>query len=257
MTIQLEQPSFKLGRYSFLVLFLCLFITLLWQLPVSFISPQIEKMSACKIKLYQVQGTLWNGSSSIGLSELNEAGACKAPSAITERLYWKTSCQLLSAQCHTDISVSRSQQPIRIVFGFKGVQIQNNQIQLPANLLESLGSPWNSLHPQGLLDIHWNDLNFSKNSDGMVSVKVVNLSSSISKVAPLGSYELKISLNNPISANLITLNGPLILNGQGQFINQALHFEGNASSTPEAKNSLTGLISVIGIKNGDNYQLKF
>jgi general secretion pathway protein N len=107
------------------------------------------------------------------------------------------------------------------------------------------------------LDIHWNDLSLSKNSAGTMNIKLVNLSSAISKVAPLGSYELKISLNQPISANLITLNGPLILNGQGQFINQALHFEGTASSTPEAKNSLTGLLSVIGIKNGDNYQLKF
>jgi len=257
MTIQLKQPSFKLGKYSFIVLFLCLLTTLFWQFPVSLISPQIEKVSACKIKLYQVQGTIWNGSSSIGVSELNEFGTCKDPTAITERLYWKSSCQLFSAQCHTDISVSRNQQPIRITYGFRGIQIQNNQIQLPANLLASLGSPWNSLHPQGLLDIRWNDLNFSKNSDGLVSVKVVNLSSAISKVSPLGTYELKINLSNPIRANLITLNGPLILNGQGQFINQALRFEGNASSTPEAKNSLTGLLSVIGIKNGDNYQLKF
>jgi len=257
MTIQLEQPSLKLGKYSFLVLFLCLVITLLWQFPMSLITPQIEKRSACKIQLYQVQGTLWNGSSSIGVSELNDAGTCKDPFAITERLYWTTRCQALSLQCHTDISVSRTQQPIRINFGFRGIQIQNNQIQLPANLLESLGSPWNSLHPQGLLDIHWNDLSLSKNAAGTVNIKLVNLSSAISKVAPLGSYELKISLNQPISANLITLNGPLILNGQGQFINQALHFEGTASSTPEAKNSLTGLLSVIGIKNGDNYQLKF
>ena len=257
MTIQLEQPSLKLGKYSFLVLFLCLVITLLWQFPMSLITPQIEKRSACKIQLYQVQGTLWNGSSSIGVSELNDAGTCKDPIAITERLYWTTRCQALSLQCHTDISVSRTQQPIRINFGFRGIQIQNNQIQLPANLLESLGSPWNSLHPQGLLDIHWNDLSLSKNAAGTVNIKLVNLSSAISKVAPLGSYELKISLNQPISANLITLNGPLILNGQGQFINQALHFEGTASSTPEAKNSLTGLLSVIGIKNGDNYQLKF
>jgi general secretion pathway protein N len=224
---------------------------------MSLITPQIEKRSACKIQLYQVQGTLWNGSSSIGVSELNDAGTCKDPIAITERLYWTTRCQALSLQCHTDISVSRTQQPIRINFGFRGIQIQNNQIQLPANLLESLGSPWNSLHPQGLLDIHWNDLSLSKNAAGTVNIKLVNLSSAISKVAPLGSYELKISLNQPISANLITLNGPLILNGQGQFINQALHFEGTASSTPEAKNSLTGLLSVIGIKNGDNYQLKF
>jgi general secretion pathway protein N len=257
MTIQIEQPTLKLGKYGFLLLFLGLLIIFFWQFPISFISPQVEKMSACKVQLYQVQGTLWKGSSSIGVSELNESGTCKAPSALTERIYWTTHCQLFSAQCQTDISVSRSQQPIRIFFKIGSIQIPNNQIQLPANLLESLGSPWNSLHPQGGLDIHWNDLKISKNLDGLVSIKVINLSSAISKVAPLGSYELKISLNSPITANLITLNGPLILNGQGQFNNQSLQFQGTASSTPEAKNSLTGLLSVIGIKNGDNYQLKF
>lgn len=257
MTIQLEQPSLKLGKISFSVLFIAFLMIVLWQFPMGFITPQIEKMSSCKFNLYQTQGTFWKGSSSIGVSELNESGTCKSPLAVTERLYWTTSCQLFAGQCQTDVAVSHSPQPIRIIYRLGGIQVQNNQIQLPANLLESLGSPWNSLHPQGVLDIHWNDLSFSKNADGMISIKVVNLSSAISKITPLGSYELKILLNQPISANLITLSGPLILNGQGQFTNQALHFEGTASSTPEAKNSLIGLLSVIGIKNGDNYQLKF
>lgn len=257
MSIQLEQTTLKLGKVSFSVFFICLFIITLWQFPIRFITPQIEKMSNCKLSLYQTQGTIWKGSSSIGLSESNGESGCKPPLAVTERLYWTSSCQLLASQCQTNISVSHSSQPIRIVYRLGGIQIQNNQIQLPANLLESLGSPWNSLHPQGVLDIHWNDLNLSKNSNGIVSLKIVNLSSAISKIAPLGSYELKIFLNQPIRANLITLSGPLILNGQGQFTNQALHFEGSASSTPEARNSLTGLLSVIGTKNGDNYQLKF
>jgi len=257
MTIQLEQPTLKLGKISFLILFIAVLTVIFWQFPMSFITPQIGKMSACKFNLYQTQGTLWRGSSSIGTSELNDSGGCKSPVAVTERIYWVTSCQLSAGQCQTEVSISHSPQPVRIIYRLGGIQIQNNQIQLPANLLESLGSPWNSLHPQGILDIHWNDLSLSNNADGMVSVKLVNLSSAISKITPLGSYELKIFLNQPISANLITLSGPLILNGQGQYINQALHFEGTASSTPEAKNSLTGLLSVIGIKNGDNYQLKF
>ncbi len=257
MTIELERKPFKLGKYGFLTLIVCLFITFIWQFPIGFISPQIEKMSHCKVGLYQAQGTIWKGSSGISLSELAQDGGCKVPFAVTERIYWTTSCQPLSGQCETSVSMSRMTQAIQINFHLKDIQIKNNQIQLPANLLEGLGSPWNSLHPQGILDIHWNDLTFSKNTDGMISVKALNLSSSISKITPLGSYELKVNLNSPMSANLITLNGPLILNGQGQLNNQALHFEGTASSTPEAKNSLTGLLSVIGIKNGDNYQLKF
>jgi general secretion pathway protein N len=257
MTIQLQQPSLKIGKYSIFVFVLFLLFIFVWQFPMHWLSPSVEKVTGCKVGLFQVEGTFWRGSASISFSVQNDNKTCKAPTAVSERFYWHSSCSLFSGQCQTDIFIRSALKPVRIITRLSGIEIQNNQIQLPAEILVGLGSPWNSLQPKGTIDIHWNNLFLTENMTGNLNVKINNLSSAISKIRPLGSYELKIQLDPPITANLITLNGPLILNGQGKFMNQSLQFEGSASSTPEAKNSLAGLLSVIGIKNGDNYQLKF
>ena len=49
---------------------------------------------------------------------------------------------------------------------------------------------------------------------------------------------------------LSTLQGPLLLSGQGQWVGQRLRFTGEARATPEREAALSNLLNIIGRRNG-------
>ena len=279
MKLTFEKLSFKPGKYQATFLVLSLVGLLLWQFPISLLSSQVAKLTQCRVILHQASGTVWQGSSGFGFAQqISGSSQCTPPTAVTERIHWSTLCHLVDLNCQMTVSHPSFQKPLQVTARSDRIEFSPHQMKLSANLLEGFGTPWNTLRPQGDLEIFWNGLQFSKQSEGMISIKITNLVSPISPVKPLGSYELKLNLqsdplvttnasnitntsNTSNTSNmlmqLITLQGPLILNGKGQLGLNKVNFEGDASADPEARNSLIGVLSIIGIKNGDHYQLKF
>jgi len=49
---------------------------------------------------------------------------------------------------------------------------------------------------------------------------------------------------------LNTLEGSLVLTGQGQWVGQRLRFDGAASATPGSIDALSNLLNIIGRRNG-------
>jgi general secretion pathway protein N len=150
-------------------------------------------------------------------------------------------------------------------------QIMANEIKLPANILEGLGNPWSTLRPRGELGARWTDINLvnfggseagNTSASGVIRIIISRLTSPISPVKPLGGYEISANIGQDgVNWTLSTTSGPLLLKGQGDFSNQAgnkgMHFSGEASASPEAQESLIGLLSLLGKKEGDTYRLKF
>lgn len=258
MKLEFDKYSYRFGWVSRGLTLLVILFLIVAYMPVRFFTAQIAESSGCKMILNQPSGSVWRGSASLGFSEPSGGNTktCIPPYAMTERFSWKSHCSILHQQCTFKVEHDHLGKPLQIVLSMRSITIESNNIELPGNLLEVFGSPWNSLHPRGKLKLQWSDIALSKLMSGNVEFQLNDMSSAISPIKPLGSYALKFQIENDLKFELFTLKGPLILNGQGQYQNNRISFAGDASAAPDSLPSLIGLLSIIGNRNGDVYRFK-
>src|SRR5258705_449328 len=78
----------------------------------------------------------------------------------------------------------------------------------------------------------------------------------LSTVAPLGSYRLRIAgAGAPPTMELVTLSGPLQMQGKGTMEGSRIRFKGVAGAEPEMRPALNGLLGVLGMRSGDKVLL--
>lgn len=276
MKLVLDFSYPKLPKFFWLVLIVACLTVLVRQFPVSWISGAVENQTACRVMLHQAAGTIWQGSAALAFSEPNaSSGGCREPLSATERFHWVSTCKLISLTCVTELQFAALEQPQQISWSLAKTQILANEIKLPANILEGLGNPWSTLRPRGELGARWTDINLvnfggsnagNTSASGTIRIIISKLTSPISPVKPLGGYEISANIaQDGLNWTLSTTSGPLLLKGQGEFRgkensaggNAGMHFSGEASASPEAQESLIGLLSLLGKKEGDSYRLKF
>jgi general secretion pathway protein N len=273
MKLTLDRAKMRLPLWLYLVTgLLCAGLALI-QFPVSWVSGFLGGQTACRVVLQEPIGTIWQGSAALGFSESNAMGeGCKPPLAQTERFQWKTTCQMTGLTCTTEIQFSALEKPQIAQWGWgRPVTIVGNEITLPTAILEGLGNPWSTLRPRGTLSARWTDLKWTLStensmsdgggSSGIIHISISNLTSPISPIAPLGSYEIQANLaQNASSWILSTSSGPLLLKGEGEIGHgsgsKGLQFSGEAAAAPEVADALVGLLSLLGKREGDSYRLK-
>jgi general secretion pathway protein N len=268
MKLALDLSHPKLPKLYWFVLVALVSLIMIWQLPISWVSGLVASQTGCRVLLQQPTGTIWQGSAALAFSEVNASeGTCREPMAVTERFHWNSHCNLSSLSCSTEIEFAALEKSQEITWGLSKTQVAANEVKLPANVLEGLGNPWSTLRPRGQLGARWTDLvlgglmaptNSPKNArSGVIRIIITNLSSPISPIKPLGAYEILANLGDDgLHWSLSTTSGPLLLKGQGG-TQLGVHFEGDASASPEAQESLLGLLTLLGKKDGDSYRLKF
>ena len=282
MKLVLDFTHPKLPKLFWAALVLSCLVVLVRQMPISWVSGSLASQTACRVMLQQPIGTIWQGSAALAFSEPNATeGGCRDPMSVTERFHWATSCKLFSLSCNTELQFAALEQAQQIRWSLGKTQIAANDIKLPANVLEGLGNPWSTLRPRGELGARWTDINLAgpignytafgasnTPSSGVIRIIISNLTSPISPVKPLGGYEIAANIaDTGMNWTLSTTSGPLLLKGQGEFSNKGnsggagkgagMHFSGEASASPESQESLIGLLSLLGKKEGDTYRLKF
>jgi general secretion pathway protein N len=278
MKLVLDFTHPKLPKLFWVVLLLACLLVVIRQMPMSWVSGSVASQTACRVMLQQPIGTIWQGSAALAFSEPNATeGGCREPLSVTERFHWSTSCKLLSLTCNTELQFAALEQAQQIQWSLGKTQIAANEIKLPANVLEGLGNPWSTLRPRGELGARWTDINLkglslfggsNTPSSGVIRIIISNLTSPISPVKPLGGYEISANIaDTSLNWSLSTTSGPLLLKGQGEFSGKGsgggegkaagMHFSGEASASPESQESLIGLLSLLGKKEGDTYRLKF
>lgn len=234
---------------------------LIWQFPVKWLRGTISDATQCKILLADPSGTLWRGSTAIGFSEPALDGqSCRPPLATTERLYWNTECNWKQRNCSIHIETAALDNTLRVSIGLDGVTVQENEVRLPAEILEVLGAPWTILHPRGDLTARWSDLRFTRQGNsGNIRANLESLSSPVSLIRPLGNYSVQASFTgNGVDYSLSTTEGPLLLNAQGSIGKDGKATgQGEASATPESQEALNGLLGLIGRRQGNSYKLVF
>ena len=266
LTLDLSHP--KLPKLFWLALVLVSLWTVIWQMPASLVGGILTSQTGCRVMLQQPAGTIWDGSAALAFSETNASeGGCRDPHAVTERFHWTSTCSLSTLSCSTEIQFVALDKPQFIRWGLKKTHIAGNEVKLPANVLEGLGNPWSTLRPRGQLGVRWTDLALGgmmstseslKNArSGVIRIIISSLSSPISPIKPLGAYEILANIGDDgLNWSLSTTSGPLLLVGQGD-TKSGFHFMGEASASPEAQESLMGLLALLGKKEGGSYRLKF
>jgi general secretion pathway protein N len=127
-------------------------------------------------------------------------------------------------------------------------------------LLAGLGTPWNTLQLGGSLRLSARELRLQWVQgrwlqSGELHLDLLNLSSRVSTVAPLGSYRLSLSADagtpGVSTLRLSTLEGALQLSGAGTLSSGGKsRFTGEAGAAPGREEALNNLLNIIGRRQG-------
>ena len=128
--------------------------------------------------------------------------------------------------------------------------------QWPAYLLAGLGAPWNTVQAEGNLQLTTRDLSLQwlggrpVTVAGRVEVSALAISSRLSTLKPIGSYRITVLGGGPVTLELATLEGRLLLSGRGHWSGSHLIFEGVAKTDAEHEAALANLLNIIGRRDG-------
>lgn len=133
--------------------------------------------------------------------------------------------------------------------------------QWPAAWLAALGTPWNTLQPAGLvrlsspgLGIDWAQGRWRL--DGTLRAEFVGISSRLSTLPTLGSYRAELTSGGASGSavptlDILTLEGPLRLSGQGQWAGDRWRLRGEARADAGSEAALQNLLNLIGRRDGE------
>jgi general secretion pathway protein N len=201
-----------------------------------------------RLRLIDAQGTVWNGSALLGLSDGRQV------MLIPGRLSWNIGLAVIaSGRVTVDVSHPALAAPLAVSLAANSIALKAGQGELPATLLAALGAPFNTVRPGGVLGLRWTDLELKGGAlTGELQIDWREAQSALSTVAPLGSYRLKVTgAGDSTQLQLETLSGPLRLQGSGTVKSGRVSFKGLASADPDMRPALIGLIGVLGRRVGD------
>ncbi|MGN5351905.1 type II secretion system protein N [Ralstonia sp. L16] len=242
-------------------------VTLVAQYPAAWAAERIAAATGHRVLLADSQGSIWHGSATLALTAGN--GGADA-TVLPGRLSWSIDMlPLLAGTLRAHLTHDRAlEKPVTLTVTPGHWDAEAGTVALPASLLEGIGAPFNTLKLDGRLRAQWTPLSgrFGRGkgqpdtAQGALTVTLEQVSSSLSRVRPLGSYQAVVSFGGvsgaPMQLSLSTLAGPLTLQGQGT-LGQGAHFAGVASATPESEPQLIGLLSLLGPRDGSNHRLRF
>lgn len=244
-----------------------LLATVLAIAPAQWAASAVHRATHGRVELAEASGTAWRGSALLVLASSAEAGAARA--TLPERLSWRLSAwALLLAQVDLTLShPSALAQPLAVrapLFGDGTTTLSATTVRLPASLLVGAGAPWNTIRPGGILVLAWDRLELGRNRiQGNFSAEWQYASSALTPVSPMGHYRLQTNGVWPgTQLDLLTISGPLELKGNGTIpAGGRLRFTGRAQAMagtdPGVKAQLTGLISLLGRRDGEGALLNF
>jgi general secretion pathway protein N len=236
-----------------------LLICLLIFAPARWLAAAVSQASGGQLQLQDTRGSLWNGSALLSLTGgVGSTDAATLPGRLDWQLraFDQAGAPGLSLQLQADCCLP---QPWvwRITPRWRGLQLafSDHQSNWPAQLLGGLGTPWNTVVPQGQLQFSTQALVLNWTAGrlqvaGQAQVDALDMASRLSTLKPMGSYRITLAGGATPELRLTTLEGALQLTGQGQWVGNRLRFDGEASSMPESQAALSNLLNIIGRRSG-------
>lgn len=223
--------------------------------PAQWLAQRAAAATGGQVQLIQARGTIWTGSAQLVLTG---GGASQDSAALPGRLEWKLrpSWSGLKLQLHSTCCTPQPLQAnIQLGLGRVRMSLQDGSSQWPAAVLSGLGTPWNTLQPQGQLMLRTQGLEAVWSTGrmalaGRLQLDAMSISSRLSTLRPMGSYRLELAGGDVPTLTLSTLQGHLQLSGSGQWVGQRLRFSGEAKAAPDREAALANLLNIIGRRSG-------
>lgn len=239
-----------LGALCGLTLGLALFAPSRWA------AAAVNRATEGRVLLQAARGTVWDGSAQLVLTGgPGSRDAATLPTRLEWQLHLRPNALLLrlSSECCTPAPLQLRVQP-----RWRGgaVAVADGQpSRWPAALLAGLGTPWNTLDLEGELQLATRGLSIAW-AEGRVQVagqadlSARHITSRLTTLRPMGSYQLRVAGGSTPSLQLQTLEGPLQITGSGQWVGSRLRFTGEATAAPEREAALSNLLNIIGRRSG-------
>lgn len=223
--------------------------------PARWLAFMVQQASRGQVLLTDARGTLWAGSARVTLT--GGVGSQES-AALPGRLDWTFAPALAGARLQLNADCCMQQAwAVQLQPRWNGLQLRlsDARSQWPADLLVGLGTPWNTIQPQGSLHLSTQDLTLLWAAGrllltGAAQLDAMNLSSHLSTLRPMGSYRFSLKGGTTVTLALTTLQGSLQLSGSGQWVGGQLRFNGEASAVAEHQAALSNLLNLIGRRNG-------
>ncbi|RYF27456.1 MAG: type II secretion system protein N [Comamonadaceae bacterium] len=223
--------------------------------PARWLATGLARATSGQVQLVQARGTVWNGSAQLvlaGGAGSNDRASLPGRLAWELRPAWAGARARLNMDCCTAAPV---QLQVTAGWGSAHLAVMDSQSHWPAAVLSGLGTPWNTVQPQGRLAVQTRGLQVAWAAGrsvltGQIQVDALGVSSRLSTLRPMGSYRVSIQGGNAPTLTLSTLEGALLLSGSGQWVGQRLRFTGEATAAPDREAALANLLNIIGRRTG-------
>lgn len=231
---------------------------LIWA-PARWLAWGVALASQGQVQWLNPRGTVWQGSAQLLLS--GGAGS-RLPQALPGRLHWTISPTWTGLRLGWKADCCMTQTAsVQAALGWNTLQLQasDHRSSWPAALLTGLGAPWNTLQAEGQLQLRTEALQFQWTQgrlrmQGLLELNLQGMSSRLSPIKPMGSYRVVLTgtPEGTPTPDLIlsTLQGPLLLSGQGQWVGQRLRFTGEASAAEGHEATFDNLLNILGRRQG-------
>ena len=219
---------------------------LLFMAPASLLDAALRLASDGTLRLAEAQGSLWSGTGQIEIRS-HPAGS---RTGIAKALAWRLlPVSSLGGHLNCEIRLDHAEQPFLVTLSLSRIDVDNAVIDLPARALGLAVPKLAALGLGGEMQLQVAHLSFGKKGlQGNATLQWHGASSALTKVAPLGDYELSIADEG---ATLRTLQGPLELDGKAMWTQGGKPiFRANAHIPPQHVQQLAPLLRLIAIERG-------
>ncbi|MBK1712311.1 type II secretion system protein N [Rubrivivax gelatinosus] len=224
--------------------------------PAAWLTGALARASGERFLLADAQGSIWNGSA---VAVLTGGPGSRDAAALPGRLHWTlrpagAGIMLRARQaCCIDGELALR---VEAGLGRWRVTLPAGPVgRWPAAWLAGLGTPFNTLGLGGSLALASQGLVAESAAGrwslaGGATLAADNLSSRLTTLDRLGSYRIALAGGDVPRLTLSTLQGPLLLSGDGQWSARGLRLRGEASAEPGSEPVLNNLLNIIGRRQG-------
>lgn len=241
-------------------------LALLVNAPASLLAGWVAQGTGQRLLLADARGSLWSGSAVLVLAG---GPGSRDASALPGRLRWtfglsrenraRVEVRLRHVCCIAD----QIRLQIEPGWGRLRLSLPAGRAELgqwPAVWLSGLGAPFNTVRLGGMLRLTVDGFAVESAQGrtrvgGRAELDLSRLSSALAPLDTLGSFRLVVSGDGATydgaRLQLDTLQGPLRLSGNGQWVGPRLRFRGEARAEPGSETMLNNLLNLLGQRRGD------
>ena len=236
------------------LVFLCV------QAPAQLLGSVLGQFTQHRLGLAASSGSLWAGSANLLLFS---ADSHDSPLDLG-RVSWNTQpLQLMAGRFEVNL-VWNGGAPFWITQDTTRLKVEHAVFNLPAEILPSLVPALKAAQLGGQLAVRCDNFSLTRHEIlGQLDIDWREATSPLGMISPLGNYHVLIDGHGSVLDLVLETQAesPLILQGKGHWSgSEGLHFEGNADTSPAARDKLQELLRVMGNETAPGsgrYQMRF